>query len=242
MSNVRPQGRVDGGDVGGDPAATRFGVGEGELGAWSRSGSIDAAKEGCRECATDGRSSLTGDERLWCVPGSMMVLRRGTVGDSRSFGEVRSKEDEVGVKRGEGERASTRVGNEGIAPGPLEVGDMSGAQQVERSPAPGGCGVVVLPSSSSSSSSSRGVPSSSSNLNGVLNLAREGPSKEGREMGDRMGGDPSANEGTREGEDEDCVPTVGSGDVRVVDTTPATVDGPAPPDSNSGLTRVFVEA
>jgi hypothetical protein len=86
-------------------------------------------------------------------------------------------------------------------------------------------------------------------LNGVLSLAREGPPKEGREMGERMGGDPSANEGAREGEDEDSVPPVGSGvRVGVGDTTPRTAelaedaDGPAPVNGELGLTRVFVEA
>lgn len=92
----------------------------------------------------------------------------------------------------------------------------------------------------SSSSSSSGVPSSSSKWNGELMRASEGPS---REMGLRMGGDPSANEGPGGAADRvrdegtatwDPGATVGSvGD---------TVDVSAPLYGDSGAPCVFVDA
>lgn len=234
-----PVGRlIDAGDVGGVPKegglATRLGLGVGEPGALSCSD----VGEVCRSSATESLCKRTGDVRLTCVLGSTNVLRRGTLGDSRRRAEdERSKVDEVGVRRGEGARtrASPRVASDGMTLGPppeTAIGDTSGAHERGRL-SEGGCGVVR------SSSSSREVASSSSKLNGELMRAREGPS---REMGLRMGGDPSANAGTGGAADRergeatapaiwDSVPTVGCVD-----------DTSAPQDGESGVACVFVGA
>lgn len=134
---VKPVGRVvDAGEVGGvlrdGGWAIRFGLGEGEPGASSRPGSNDATDDGCLASATDSLSNRTGDVRLTCLLGSTMVRRRGTLGDSRRRGDVRSNVDDVGVRRGEGERASPRVASDGMALGPAPETEMdvtSGAHE-----------------------------------------------------------------------------------------------------------------